>query len=157
MSEKQTEEKSKEEKLSDKLFLLYSLTMQHESSELARSQFKGITTKDLHLIHAISLDENQTITQVAKKMALTKGTLTSNVDKLEYLGYIERHRSTKDRRVINLSLTKKGKLLYRLRNREHNEFVNIMLDGLSEKERADVNNAVDRLIKYLEEAENKNK
>lgn len=151
-----SDNKKKEmELLSDKLFMLYSLTTQHENTELANSQFNDITVKDLHLIHTISLDKNQTITQIAKKMSLTKGTLTSSIDKLENLGYVIRQRSVKDRRVINIELTKKGKLLYRLHNREHNEYIKVLTEGLNDQEKQDIDKALDRLIAYLEKSENK--
>lgn len=139
------------EVLSDKLFMLYSLTVQHESDELAKSEFNDITVKDLHMIRAIAIKKNQTITQIAKRMVLSKATLTSNLDKLEKLGYVARQRSEKDRRVINIVLTKKGKLLYRLHNRQHGDYIRVLLGDLSDKEKQDINNAIDNLIDYLEE------
>lgn len=154
MGENKSQENKKMQILSDKLFSLYSLTMQHEGNELAHSQFKDITVKDLHLIHSIAMNKNQTITKIAHQMSLSKATLTTSIDKLERLGYVERERNTTDRRIINIVLTKKGKLLYRLHNREHAEYINVLLKGLSDKEREDVNKALDNLIGYLDKIEN---
>src|SRR5690242_3481831 len=47
--------------------------------------------------------------ELARKLLKTCGTVTSNVDALEKRGLVRRERSTDDRRVVMVSLTKDGK------------------------------------------------
>jgi len=49
--------------------------------------------------------------ELAKKLLKTCGTVTSNVDTLEQRGLVLRERSQEDRRVVRVSLTKRGKAL----------------------------------------------
>ena len=62
-------------------------------------------------------------------MRLSKGTLTANLNNLERKGYISRIRNQRDRRIINLVLTSKGRLLYRAHYAFHRKLVEQCLKG----------------------------
>ncbi|MEI2467885.1 MarR family transcriptional regulator [Niallia taxi] len=49
-----------------------------------------------------------TITQISDEFLLTPGAATNMCDKLEQLNFIERIRLQEDRRVVRVTLTKKG-------------------------------------------------
>ena len=51
------------------------------------------------------------INELAQRTQLKKSTLTSMLDRLEAMGYVNRQRSTKDRRKILIKRTKKDKSL----------------------------------------------
>lgn len=51
------------------------------------------------------------INELVQKTQLKKSTLTSMLDRLESMGYIKRHRSTKDRRIILIQRTQKDREL----------------------------------------------
>lgn len=133
----------------DKLFVLYNLTMKIEKEELAESQFNDISINDLHIIHIISLKEDITISQIAKLMGVSKPALTGNVDKLEKLDYIRRVPNKKDRRVTNIELTQRGKLLQRLHNKAHVNFIDTLLKDCSDSDIKRLNSSLDRLIGQL--------
>lgn len=134
----------------DKLFLIYNLAMKLEKEKLSNSQFNDISVNDLHVIHIISLRKDITISQIAKLMAVSKPALTGNIDKLEKRGYIKRVPSKIDRRVINIALTKKGRLLCRLHNKVHVNFINLLLEDCNETDKLKLNITLDRLIDQLE-------
>lgn len=135
--------------LYDKLFLLYNLTMQREKKELKSSQFNDISVNDLHIVHIVALNKNITISQISQKIMLTKATLTRSIDKLERLGYVERVYSKSDRRVTNIKLARRGKLLYRLHNLEHKKYVDTLLSNLSKDEKTRFSEDLDKLIEYI--------
>ncbi|MFX3653800.1 MarR family winged helix-turn-helix transcriptional regulator, partial [Streptococcus suis] len=78
--------------------------------------------------------DGATPSDVARTLMVTVGTVTTSLNTLERTGYVERIRSTKDRRVVHLSLTQKGRLVYRLHQRFHTEMVKQITDGLDETE-----------------------
>ncbi len=51
--------------------------------------------------------DGATPSDVARTLMVTLGTVTTSLNNLERKGYVERIRSTKDRRVVHLYLTKK--------------------------------------------------
>ena len=68
---------------------------------------------------------------ISRELMVTLGTVTTSLNNLERKGYIERRRSEVDRRVCNLSLTKNGRLLYRLHQQFHKRMVNQIVEYMS--------------------------
>lgn len=54
-------------------------------------------------------DKKLTMSEIATKIGKDKSTVTSLVNKLIHLGYIEKEKCTKDKRVTYINLTKKAK------------------------------------------------
>ena len=111
-----------------------------------------LTIKEMHAINAISMYDHMTASEVAKKLHLTPGTLTSTVDRLVKKGYVERIRSFDDRRVIRLGLTKKGRLMYRAHDAFHRKMVEGFLKDISTEQMK----IVEKAIRNLEDFLNKN-
>lgn len=99
--------------MNDALVDVYDHIMRIEEETLRKSTFRDISVKEIHLIHAITLHDHKTSSEVANELRLTKGTLTTNVKTLERKGYVKRINDEQDHRVTRLTLTNKGKLLYR--------------------------------------------
>ena len=55
--------------------------------------------------------EAQTVNQLGEKLKLDSGTLTPLLKRMELKAFIFRDRSTVDERIVNISLTEKGKAL----------------------------------------------
>ena len=49
--------------------------------------------------------------QIAKYIMVNSSTITGIIDRLEQKGFVERSRTSHDRRVITISLTEKGRIL----------------------------------------------
>lgn len=86
----------------------------HHSSSLeqryiAQSEFKDISVNDMHILEAIGIDETRNMSSVAKKIRVTVGTLTIAMNNLVKKGYVERRRGEKDRRIVLVMLTEKGR------------------------------------------------
>ena len=54
---------------------------------------------------------DQTVSDLSEALYLDSGTLTPMLKKLESEGFVKRARSRKDERIVNISLTRKGKML----------------------------------------------
>lgn len=68
----------------------------------------GLTTAQALVIRAIGELGEVTTKVVSKEVALSQATVTTVMDRLTNNGFIERYRSTKDRRIVHARLTKKG-------------------------------------------------
>lgn len=132
---------------------VYDNIMRIEEKSIKKSQFSDITVKELHLIHAIGLGSNKSISEVARLLNLSKGTLTINLNILERKGYLNRIQNKKDRRITNLKLTRKGKLLYRAHDAFHKKLVASFLSGFDDDEVHLIKRAMIKLQGFVKEAE----
>jgi DNA-binding MarR family transcriptional regulator len=67
-----------------------------------------LTHAQIRSIAALGKEREMTVGQLAKSAELKPATVTVTLDHLEAAGIVQRHRSTEDRRVCNVSLTPKG-------------------------------------------------
>ncbi len=74
------------------------------------------------------------ISELARRTALEKSTLTSMLDRLEESGFVERVRSTEDRRTILLRRTEKDKACQKVYVEVSKEMNELFYAGLSEEE-----------------------
>jgi len=88
---------------------------------------------------------------VARELMLTLGTVTTSLNKLEKKGYIIRTRSSVDRRVVHLSLSKKGRLVYRLHRAFHKSMVKTITEGFNDEELKVMSKGLENLHAFLEE------
>lgn len=58
-------------------------------------------------------EETQTVNQLGEKLLLDSGTLTPLLKRLEQKGFVNRTRSASDERVVLVTLTEKGRGLYK--------------------------------------------
>lgn len=80
-----------------------------EQKYIAKSVYNDISANDMHILEAIGIDEARNMSSVAKKVHVTVGTLTIAMNNLVKKGYVMRRRGEKDRRVVLVMLTDKGK------------------------------------------------
>ncbi len=67
-----------------------------------------LTYGQLRSLAALGREREMTAGQLAKSADLTPATVTVMLDQLEAANIVQRHRSTEDRRVCNISLTPEG-------------------------------------------------
>ena len=120
--------------LDDVLVNLFNDIMTIEGKAIITEEFKDISNNDMHIIAAVGRDEARNMSSVAKSLNITVGTLTIAVNNLVKKGYITLVRSEKDRRVVLISLTGKGRRAYDHHERFHREMIQATLAGLSENE-----------------------
>ena len=141
---------SLENTLNELLVKLFKDLMEIEGKCLITDEYKNITNNDMHIIEAIGVDEPQKSSVVAKKMSITMGTLTKAIDGLTKKGYVERKRSDRDKRVVRLSLTDKGKTAYYHHEQFHRQMIEHIKDGLPEEEMTVLISALEKLSDYFQ-------
>lgn len=139
-----------EQLINDYIVSIFNNVLVIEENSLRSSRFNDISIKEMHTIDAIGSIKDCQPTNVAKTLMITLGTVTASLNRLEDKGYIVRQRSTKDRRVVHLYLTKKGRLIYRLHRKFHQRMIAEIADGFTDEEFAVMQKGLFKLHGFLE-------
>lgn len=122
-----------------------------EEYSIKKGTFSDLSITEIHTIEAIGLYSSKTMSEISAVLEITMGTLTTAVDKLIRKGYLERSRSDSDRRIVNVNLTNRGKLAYRIHEKFHLDMVKaIMLDFTPQEEEV-LLIALSKLNKHLKD------
>ena len=120
--------------INDILVNLFNEILKLEEEAIITDEFKDITNNDMHIIEAVGLSGENTMSVVAKKLGITAGSLTTSVNSLVNKKYVTRKRSEEDRRVVFLQLTAKGKRAYEHHREYHRQMTDAVINKLDEKE-----------------------
>lgn len=122
------------ETINDILVHLFNEIWELEKEAIITDEFRDITNNDMHIIEAVGLSDDNTMSGVAKKLGITAGSLTTAVNSLVNKKYVVRHRSEKDRRVVFIRLTDKGIKAYRHHEEFHRQMTTAVIEKLDESE-----------------------
>jgi DNA-binding MarR family transcriptional regulator len=120
--------------LNEILVKLFNSVMDLEEKAIITEEFKDITNNDMHIIDAIGIEEPRKMSDIAKRLNVTVGTLTTNMNSLERKSYITRERSNTDKRVVHVILTDKGRKAFYHHRDFHRKMIRAVVGGLNEDE-----------------------
>lgn len=124
----------KKHTLNAMLVYLFNNVMDVEAQAVITEEFRDITNNDMHIIEAIGVGEPNSMSAIAKKLSVTVGTLTTNMNGLEKKGYILRERSLEDKRVVLVSLTEKGQKAFYHHRDFHKKMIRALIKDLNQEE-----------------------
>lgn len=122
-----------------------------EERSLDNRLTQGLTITEVHTIVAVGLYERNPMNVVAGRLSVTMATLTAAVRKLEQRGFLTRTRDEGDRRKVLLSLTKKGKLVYRAHSLFRKQMVDEALVELTPEEERVLIRALGKVKRFFDE------
>lgn len=122
-----------------------------EEQAVRTEEYKNITTNDMHVIEAIGTGRAKNMTAVAKELGVTTGTLTIAVNSLVKKGLADRGRSEEDRRVVLVSLSLKGKEIFKQHQMFHEKMIDAVVEQLTEEEKAVLEKALKNLNRFFRE------
>lgn len=135
--------------LNELLVKLFKNIMEIEEKYLITPEFKEISVNDMHIIEAIGVKEPKSMSAVAKLMSVTTGTLTKSMDGLSEKGYVNRERGKKDKRIVFVSLTEKGRRAFYHHETFHRDMIAKIKDGINEQETTVLIYALAKLNDYF--------
>ncbi|OGP92683.1 MAG: hypothetical protein A2156_04755 [Deltaproteobacteria bacterium RBG_16_48_10] len=118
-------------------------------SQMVYSHF-GITGPQLWALKTIYQMGSLPLGKLSEGMYLHPSTISGVVDRLEKKGYVARDRTEKDRRVVEVRLTPKGKMVVR---RAPNPVQGKMIYGLRKLEKEKLNlicESIQELVRIME-------
>lgn len=102
--------------------------------ELKQRGIKGLVYSHIRIIVLLNIYGKLSMKEISEKISRDKSTVTTLVNKLEKLGYIEKEISTKDKRIIYLTLKEKS-----------NEIIDIIIEVSN-----DFDKKVDKILSFEE-------
>lgn len=139
------------DKINQYLVDIFNRILVIEEMSLKTSQFSDVSLKEMHTIEIIGKYDQVTPSDIARELMVTLGTVTTSLNKLEAKGYIARTRSRSDRRVVYLSLTKRGRLLDRLHAKFHKNMGGHVIADMSDEEMQALVRGLGNLHQFLED------
>ena len=138
------------ETLNEMLVNNFHRVQELEKNALATNEFSNISCNDMHIIEAIGLGEGSKMGEVAKRLNITVGALTTSMNALVHKGYVARRRSDHDRRVVNVYLLDKGEAAYRHHENFHKKMVDSIMNTLNQEELEVLSVTLETLMNYFE-------
>ena len=134
----------------NKLFVhLFNDILELEEKAVITEEFKDLTNNDMHIIEAVGLGEGDKMSNIARKLGITVGSLTTSMNALVNKKYVLRERSEEDRRVVNIHLTPKGEKAYHHHAEFHKKMVEAILEHITEDEIPVLTNALEGLYQFF--------
>lgn len=118
-----------------------------EEKAMRHQGIKDLSVKELHIIEAtqaLTTQNRNTMTQIAKQLELSVGALTTAVNALVRKGYLVRGGNPADRRIVLIQLTSAGKTAYQKHSQFHEKMTREVEKVLDDQ-------ALDSLIRSLDQ------
>ena len=139
-------------RLNTVLVRLFRNILDFEASAILNTEFKDISLNDVHVMEAIGIGERKNMSSIASALNVTMGSLTIAMNGLLRKGYVKRERGEKDRRVVFIELSEKGRRAYEGHMDFHREMVHGMLSNLTPQEIEAVTNALSKIDIWMQKS-----
>ena len=139
------------EVINDVLVHLFNEIMELEEEAIITEEYKDITNNDMHIIEAVGLGGNK-MSDIAARLNITVGSLTTSMNSLVKKGYVTRERGKEDRRVVYISLSEKGRNAYQYHEKFHHDMIDAILQDLTSAETESLVSALAKLNLWFREA-----
>jgi DNA-binding MarR family transcriptional regulator len=117
--------------------------------KLKNYDINDLNTAQGRIVFTLWQNDNIAISELARRTALGKTTLTSMLARLEQSGYIVRHVDERDRRIVLVSLTEKSKSLEGRHEAVSREMTSLFYEGLSKEEVDEFEKSLEHILSNL--------
>ncbi|MGI5901768.1 MAG: MarR family winged helix-turn-helix transcriptional regulator [Desulfitobacteriia bacterium] len=135
--------------LNELLVKLFNDILQIEEQCLKVGEFRDLSMTEIHVLEAIGLQQKRNMSAVARDLDITIGTLTITINNLVRKGYVNRTRSSEDRRIVLISLTEKGERAFKHHAEFHDEMIQTTISRLTEEEMKILVSALGNINSYF--------
>ena len=110
----------------------------------------GLSPLQINVLLLLSGNASPSMSQIATRLDISKPNVTPIIDRLIQDGYVARTANEKDRRIINITATEKGKKLISTIRSDMRKMLQERFSSHSEAEFDAFMGAIDTCIKFLE-------
>ena len=142
------------EMINDVLVRLVREVWELEEQAIISGEFNDISNNDMHIIEAIGMDDYCTMSEVAKKLGITAGSLTTAINSLVNKKYVIRERGESDRRTVYIYLSEKGQRAYIHHAKFHQQVTTAVMGQLGEDEITVLVKSLQNLSAFFENYKN---
>ncbi|HEY40874.1 MAG TPA: MarR family transcriptional regulator [Dehalococcoidia bacterium] len=116
---------------------LLRIAMAHIQEDISPPHFEIMKTlEEAGVLH---------VTEIGERLQIPKPQMTHLIDKLVFLEMVERQPDANDRRIINITLTSKGKTLLKKHRRMIEDAIKKSLASLTDEELAELSTSLRKL------------
>lgn len=117
------------------------------------SDIKCLTINELHIIENIG-ENTWILKDLADKLDITISTASIGISKLVEKNFVKREKAKEDKRQILISLTDKGKLVFKYNDNTQNDTLAYITNNISDKELSSFISTFNKLIKNIKDRKN---
>ena len=125
---------SDQELVEQTIEMLSHLLGELEAKAFEQEGFSELSLRQMLYLDAVTRMENPTFSDLAKKLNVSKPSVTAIVKKLIRMGYVKKEQSAEDKRVFHIELTSKGKKFDEIHGDVHRLLANRITENLDELE-----------------------
>ena len=130
--------------------VLSSLTLAFLQLERSGKCCHGVTLTQCHTLDVLSKKENLTMNELSRQMGLAKSTMTRIVNNMVREGWVEQVRDQRDRRMVNVQLTRKGRKMAEMLDHSSRDYVQRILKHLPQEKIPQALESMRWIIKSVE-------
>ena len=148
LARKNMQDKKTRHTLNELLVGLFNYILYIEERNL---KDKGVvlTMSEVHLLECIEKASDNSMTHIANRSMVTKGTLTTNISKLEKKGYVKRYKDDHDGRIVRLKITDKAKPVLEIHDAFHDHLIDKTIADLHLEDNEVLNQSLEQILAYF--------
>lgn len=100
-------------------------------AEFMKTEHVKLSMNEIHVLEAIVISDPPTMTNIANKLHITVGSLTTSINTLFQKKYVIRERDPNDRRKVKVFLTDISKEVLKKHDLFHEQMLNSIFDDLN--------------------------
>lgn len=133
------------------LFFEFQSKLQfYEREYLKKYDITDVTPTEVKILYIIGLSNTKSMSDIAKQLRVTKGTLSIAINSLVKKGYVIRTRHKQDRRIIILYLTKKSLSVVRHYSKFYFALIHTLKESLEPENVVALNDILSKLNRLIE-------
>ena len=113
------------------------------------TRLAGLTSSQLILLKVVRDHSLSTISELANTISLSQATLTSILDRLEAAGFVQRERSTQDKRKVQVRITEAGREVLKMAPEPLQETFIRQFSALKDWERSMIQASLQRVAEMM--------
>jgi len=118
-------------------------------ADMLKEKGVKLSMTEVHVLEAIRNTEITTMGNVAKKLRVTLGTLTTSINVLVKKAYVTRYREETDRRKVYLKLNDSAYKVLKIHDEFHEEMISSIIDDLKIDEDEILVKSLDNINEYF--------
>lgn len=115
--------------INDLLVEVFNNILSIENQSLKQKGIK-LSMNEVHVLEAIEKTDNPSMTNLARRLRVTVGTLTTAMNKLVEKGFVERYSEPDDKRKVFIRLTDKSTPILEVHNQFHDEMISSIIEDM---------------------------
>jgi len=108
-----------------------------------------LSMNEVHVLEAIEKTLDPTMTNIANRLRVTVGTLTTSMNRLVEKGYALRHREVEDKRKVMITLTSKAIDVLKIHHEFHEEMLDALFSDMNLEEDEVLMQSLENLSQYF--------